>query len=720
MKPSQRLLWITAAAASVADSLYLLLRISFSRGAATADVLHTLLLAVGSGAFAAALVRRGEAMDTPPTRLLANLVALSVGLLLLLGLTRLTSDQSFTRDGSMITGGVAALAVASFLAVVATGAAIAAFVMLSSLVFIKRRRNTQRNYTALLVALGLQAALEFIASPNGMEVSALHAAAVMAQVACIVLMVVNSFRFSWILVLTRREKYITLILSFFGAIFFTILAVYAGSDHLLADALTLWHPAAAAFTGSCFLFGALSMGMAFVSTLLHLPTAKEFDRRKSDIASLQTLSRLITQALDLAELTATATHLAVEINEGGAAWLELPVEEDARPPASAPLLAVHSPRNVTPETIAALRLDEGRSPAQLAIGTASQLVVQDLRADRRFDGASQAIRDIASLAVLPLGGHGGPIGALCVSKAQPYEMDRDVLNVLSAFADMVGIAIENSRLLRESIVKERLAQELAVARDMQRRLLPQSLPVSPVLDVAARSEPAYEVGGDYYDVVEQQPDVLGFVVGDVSGKGVSAALYMAQVKGIFQSLRGDPHSTRDLLIRMNRTLRGSMEKRSFISLLYAVLDTRTGRVVFSRAGHCPLLVHSQGTTRILQPPGMALGLDDGTRFEETLIEETVQLVADDVLVMFTDGVTEAHDTEGQEFDLARLSAVVERNRTGGAEAVLEGIFAAVRRHRGPGQAEDDMTVLVLHWRGGPGTMQNEGFTESRKEGAGDE
>jgi serine phosphatase RsbU (regulator of sigma subunit) len=271
--------------------------------------------------------------------------------------------------------------------------------------------------------------------------------------------------------------------------------------------------------------------------------------------------------------------------------------------------------------------------------------------------------------------------------------------VLTAFADMVSVAIENSTLIRESIVKERMEQELLVAQQMQRSLLPQTLPSSPRFEIAASSIPAYEVGGDYYDVLPLDAVHIGFVVGDVSGKGVSAALYMAQVKGIFQSLSGYGASTRDILIRMNTPLCHSMERKSFISLLYAVLNTETGVLSFSRAGHCPLLHVRSGNSSYLRPEGMALGLDGTERFASSLQEESIQLEADDIVVMYTDGVTEARNPQDEEFQYARLAETVFNSVSEPPEQILRAILHRVRTYSEREEAEDDITVLVLRWRG---------------------
>ncbi len=202
------------------------------------------------------------------------------------------------------------------------------------------------------------------------------------------------------------------------------------------------------------------------------------------------------------------------------------------------------------------------------------------------------------------------------------------------------VAIENSRLIKKSIERERLVQEMTLAQEMQRKLLPQELPTIRGVDIDAISTPAFEVGGDYYDFVELSETTIGIIVGDVSGKGVPAAFYMTEVKGIFQSLSALYASPRDFMVRANAVLSESIDKHSFVSLLYGILDVRTGRFQIARAGHCPLLHVGRSDSAYLRPDGMGLGLAEDDFFSETIEEHTLQLAPGDACVL--DGVTEAH------------------------------------------------------------------------------
>lgn len=709
MKLKQRIFLLISLAALGLDFLYILVQRAIASSAGVqGDFFHTLLVLVMLFAGGVYYFRSATADERSAVQMIGRTVIAITVYLLIIGIAQLSAMTDFVVSGGRVSPSSYSTLVSAVLIAAAGGlTGIVVFTSLTRLIFIKRRRNTRRNYIILLVTAGILAILEFLTVPNGLGMSSLSTLRDIVYVLVLVGMVINAFRFSWILVLSKREKIINLLLSFFGFLFFLILTIYAAGNVELNNSLLFYHPLLQSFVAQSFQFGAIYMGIGFTSTLLHLPTAKEFDRKKVEISSLQNMSRLITQVFDFDELVATTTHLALEVSEGDAAWLEL-MPSDGKLRRSEQLrddmrqteILQNSLKNIDPDAISRLRTPDGTPLQQLVFETGKPVLIEDFHGDRRIASDARVLKNIGTLIVAPLSRHGEIIGILCVTKHRAYEFDKDMISVIGAFADMVSIAIENSALIRQSIVKERLEQELEVAQEMQRSLLPHLLPSCPKFEIAARSLPAYEVGGDYYDVLELQKDRLGFVVGDVSGKGVSAALYMAQVKGIFQSLSNDSSSTRDTLIRMNAPLCKSMEKKSFISLLFAELHTETGKLSFARAGHCPLLHIHNGTPRYLRPDGMALGLDDSERFASTLQEESLQLQAGDIIVMYTDGVTESRDDSDVEFESERLANCILRHQDASADTILTSILDEVQQHSGREEAEDDLTVLVLRWKDG--------------------
>ena len=277
---------------------------------------------------------------------------------------------------------------------------------------------------------------------------------------------------------------------------------------------------------------------------------------------------------------------------------------------------------------------------------------------------------------------------------------RDQLGELAESFNSMTSSIED--LLQQKAEKERMEQELRIARNIQMSLLPQGGIGLPGLSLTAHCEPAREVGGDYYDYLPIDDHRLGLLIADVAGKGTSAALYMAELKGLMLSLSQLHTSPRKLLIDANRILARHLDSRSFITITYAVVDIQARTLTYARAGHCPL-IHVPGpdapsrAAQVLAPDGLVLGLqiDDGQRFNKLLVESTVPLGRGDLFLFYTDGLTEAMDAVGECFGDERLAAVVQEHADMPFEELRERILREIDVFSGPVVQQDDMTLLLL-------------------------
>jgi serine phosphatase RsbU (regulator of sigma subunit) len=273
---------------------------------------------------------------------------------------------------------------------------------------------------------------------------------------------------------------------------------------------------------------------------------------------------------------------------------------------------------------------------------------------------------------------------------------RDQLGDLAESFNLMSRGIQ--QLMLEQAEKERLEEELRIARQIQMSLLPaQGVAGLPGVRVAALCLPAAEVGGDYYDVLPLGATRMGVLVADVSGKGTSAALYMAELKGLVLSLSRIYDSPAKLLCEANRILTANMDSRSFVTMTYAVVDTAARRMRYARAGHNPL-IHMEartGRTRVLAPAGLGLGLDPGDRFEKILEEDEVPLEPGDFFLFFTDGLSEAMNPGAELFGEGRLRRILEESGTLSSEELKERILEEVRRFVGEADPHDDMTLVVL-------------------------
>jgi serine phosphatase RsbU (regulator of sigma subunit) len=242
---------------------------------------------------------------------------------------------------------------------------------------------------------------------------------------------------------------------------------------------------------------------------------------------------------------------------------------------------------------------------------------------------------------------------------------------------------------------ETLAEELSTARDIQMELLPDRPPSPASYQVEVFYRPAKEVGGDYYDFFDLPAENLGLAIGDVTGKGIPAALTMASLKGNLGAYVTQVYSISDIMRLVNQRICAGTEGASLMGLFYSVLDLETGRLSYVNAGHNPpLLVRHDGSASRLSTGGLLLGFDPDASYEHGF--ETMS--AGDVLVMYTDGITEAMDADGREFGLQGLTSTVSASRDLSAADIVSSVMKAVGRHSDAAARRDDQTLVVVRHR----------------------
>ncbi|HTK81604.1 MAG TPA: GAF domain-containing SpoIIE family protein phosphatase [Bacteroidota bacterium] len=639
--------------------------------------------------------------DQSPSTKLGFALVLSLVVVIGAGLLSLIPSSGFDiKNYTLDPLGFDAILWANVFSVVIGTMAVIVLLLIRDIIFSRRRKGTRRNF---LLYLGFTLAgiiLTFTMRP--LESNWLKNVIIGLTVT---VMVMNSFRLTWIVYLSKREKLFSIVYGFL------LFCIFVGFDILMSEGMTIGRsiayqsPALRVFILSVNLFATIYFGMTFISTLFHLPTAEAYDRKASEVSSLHNLSRLVTQVFDFNELVDSVTTMTLEVCEAKSSWLEIlkvtPTASNARR-----LLGGVRPVEEEIETVSRKNISledtqtilDGESIRKLVFDSRKSIVIDEVRSDKRTSHLRDVKNKFESMVIVPLVTHEKVIGILYATKDIAFGFDRDDVEVITAFADQATIAIENARLIEKSLERERLMRDMIVAQDMQRKLLPQNLPALDEVELEALSTPAFEVGGDYYDFTMLDEHHLAVLVGDVSGKGVSAAFYMAEMKGIFQSLSRIYRAPKDFLSQAHATLASTIDKRSFISLLYAVLDLRTGIMTVARAGHCPLLHVSREDAVYVKPTGMGLGMGSSEFFEKTISQEQVQLRADDVVVLYTDGVTEAHPKDGDEFGYDRLLEVVQRHGDKSAVEVRDAIIMAVDSHMQHDSPEDDLTLVVMKWR----------------------
>ncbi len=252
---------------------------------------------------------------------------------------------------------------------------------------------------------------------------------------------------------------------------------------------------------------------------------------------------------------------------------------------------------------------------------------------------------------------------ILANKENGVKYDNDEIAFLATLSHQAGMALENAYLLRELTEKERLKKELEIARNIQKRLLPQADPQIHGLDISGICIPADEVGGDYFDYFKINEDQIGLVIADVAGKGTSAAFYMAEIKVMISSPAFSELSLKKLLTHINKRLCQILDKKVFATMIYGLLDIKQRQFKFVRAGHNALIVKRNGTIHDVEmfiPAGIALGLTSSDSFELNLQEEVIILNNGDILVLYIDGISEAMNNNFKEFSEERLVEILEK------------------------------------------------------------
>jgi len=282
----------------------------------------------------------------------------------------------------------------------------------------------------------------------------------------------------------------------------------------------------------------------------------------------------------------------------------------------------------------------------------------------------------------------GPMGA-------PFSQGDFV--VFKSIAEQSAFALYNAIIYSMANEKKRLDHDLEIARDIQRILLPAEAPAINGFEISGINVPARQVSGDYFDYIHVDDERLGVAIADVSGKGVPASLIMAICRSVLRSEAARNPSPANVLQKVNRQLYPDIKEDMFISMAYLILDHGHNGVTLARAGHdAPLLYkrQSQSVTPI-KPPGMVVGIDSGNVFDRITGDFAVPLERDDCLVLYTDGVTEALDTEGNEFGLERTIQSVRASATDGAQAIIRQVIDDVRNFTGSHPQSDDITLIAI-------------------------
>jgi phosphoserine phosphatase RsbU/P len=517
------------------------------------------------------------------------------------------------------------------------------------------------------------------------------------------------FRIPWIPHITKRSKQRVILYSgFAGALSIAGAIVYDGA---WVSAIFHWYsPFLQQSVLMLFIALAAYFGLIFFNGLFTLSSTELVERRAAEVESLTKLTRFSSDVLtselllDIPKLTLEIATLAKEATKADAAWIELHTQRSEKSDsAGIPYRSyIGIEQSLAHELSEVPLTSRDRHLQGLTLSTEISGKLKPVLASTVYisNGAVSAYATgWWSVIGMPLINKGYARGAIYVAKQHEFGFDNEDVVVLTAFTDVASLAVDTARLLSDSIEKQKFDGELRAARAMQQSLLPAVVPEIPGFEVSAISIPAYEVGGDYYDFSTLWDGAPISLIGDVSGKGISASIFMAETKGIAQGLAPLVMSGKELLAGVNDTLMRNLQRdathRSFVTL--AAVSFHRDLVKYTRAGHTPLLHFSaDGQYRYLQPKGMGIGFVKKEIFNNVLEEVEFALEKGDVIVLFSDGITEVRGADNDELGYQRFAEIVRAARfEPDVQKMTDRVLRDVLLYAGATAFSDDATFVIV-------------------------
>lgn len=321
------------------------------------------------------------------------------------------------------------------------------------------------------------------------------------------------------------------------------------------------------------------------------------------------------------------------------------------------------------------------------------VIVSDVSKDERYVNARPKTK---SEIVVPILIGSKTIGVFNLESDNLDAFDQHSIALLSAFATQAAISIERTRLHQKIVSGQKIEEQLNITREIQRSFLPKDNPRIPGYDIAGTNIPSEQVGGDYYDFIKIVEGQTGIVIGDVSGKGIPAALIMASFRSSLIAEIRNNYSIGTICRKVNSLIYESVGAGSFVSSVYGVLDTKNHIYTFANCGHnLPVHIKSNGDVEYLKEGGQVMGVSPDVQYEQ----KPVVLSPGDIIVLYTDGVTEVFDSEGVEFGMDRLVQTVKDNSNQSSKVILEKIIERVRSFASKKHIFDDLTAIVLKHTG---------------------
>ena len=501
----------------------------------------------------------------------------------------------------------------------------------------------------------------------------------------VIIGLVLSANMKWVAYLNFRQKWTSLLLLLLTVFYLLYIFFTTSSLAELLSGMTTeftnyrYH----VFILSLMTFVTVYSIFSFLVILFNLPTTSVFEQKLEEVVNFQRISQSIQTEQNEDSVYNILLETSVSTVFADAAWLEV---------------RSHNPKS----KIFTNKITEKESQEiihHLNSKNVKGILDQGSDKTRNLSKYLSTLRGsrFRSILAFPISVKGENIGTLALLKELPEGFNREMTRIVSTFANQAGISIENFRLMEEALQNERYKEELKIAKTVQKSLLPEVLEKDDDFDIAAFSESADEVGGDYYDTLRTNEHQVSLIVADVSGKGTTAAFHMSQMKGIFHRLAQDRIRPDEFMCRANQALVYCLERGSFISATFFVVDTRDKKIHYARAGHCPLLYFSAAEDKAVyfKDKGIALGMVKNRSYSNFIEANEFQYRPGDIMVLYTDGITEAKNAKGEEFGYDRLLEVLLEVKTMAAKQIQEHLIRRLYEFSGTSNINDDYTTMIV-------------------------
>ena len=504
----------------------------------------------------------------------------------------------------------------------------------------------------------------------------------------IIVGLVLSGNLKWVAFLNFRQKWTSLLLLlltifYLAYSFYTNLALV---EAVSGDEVGFADHRGHLFIQSLMVFVTVYSIFSFLVIFFNLPTTSVFEQKLEEVVNFQRISQSIQTEQSEESVYNILLETSVSSVFADAAWFEIK-------------------SNDREHRVFTYRISEKEASdiiAHLKSHNVTGVLDQSTDKTKNLSKHLSSLKGsrFRSILAFPIYVKNENLGTLALLKELPDGFNKEMTKIVGTFANQAGISIENFRLLEEALQSERYKEELKIAKTVQKSLLPQMLEKDPQFEIAAFSESADEVGGDYYDTLRISPNETSLIIADVSGKGTTAAFHMSQMKGIFHSLAQNCIEPDEFMIRANKALVYCLERGSFISASFFMVNTATKKIRYARAGHCPVLYYcaETGKAEYLRDKGVALGMVRNNSYNKFIEANEFSYGPGDIMVLYTDGITEAKSTKGDEFGYDRLAEVLTSVKDQSPMQIQERLINELYEFSGTKNINDDYTTMIIKFK----------------------